>query len=59
LKVGEGFVYDTQRQKPSKQLDIIVYNDAAVAPIYRRDKFVVVPSSAPSRSGEVEDFAFL
>jgi hypothetical protein len=33
-KVGSGFVYDTQRQSHSKQMDILVYDDSTVAHRY-------------------------
>lgn len=53
-KVGSGFVYDTQRQAHSKQIDIMVYDDETLAPLYRRDTFVVVPSSRVKTVAEVK-----
>jgi hypothetical protein len=53
-KIGSGFVYDTQRQLHSKQIDILVYDDSTVAPLYQRDGFVVVPSSTVKGVAEVK-----
>ena len=53
-KVGEGFVFDTHLEQPSRQLDIIIYDDSLVSPIYRSGRFVVVPSSCVFSVGEIK-----
>ena len=51
LKVGTGFVFDPERRKNSKQIDILVYDDSQEAPMYRSGEFVVIqPHMARSMS---------
>jgi len=53
-KLGEGFIYDSNREVCSKQLDLIVYSDNDIPPIYRRDSFVVVSPKSVVAVGEVK-----
>ena len=50
-KIGTGFIFDPDKRKNSKQLDILIYNDSNNAPLYKRGEFVVIqPSMAVSQS---------
>lgn len=42
VKVGTGFVYDSNCDKVSPQIDLMCYQDLDKSPIYRRDDFVIV-----------------
>lgn len=54
LKIGTGFIFDTDRRCHSRQLDILVYNDSQEAPLYRRGQFVVIPPKLAVAQSEVK-----
>lgn len=54
LKIGTGFVYDSDRRQASVQIDIIIYQDKTYPPLYQRNEFVVVDSKYVIACGEVK-----
>ena len=51
LKAGTGFIFDPNKNKSSKQIDILVYNSHDFAPLYSSGEFIVVsPEMAVSQS---------
>lgn len=54
LKIGTGFIFDSLTRMYSKQIDILVYDDSLVSPLYRRGQFVVVAPSQVVSASEVK-----
>jgi len=53
-KVGTGFVMDIENNSLSRQIDILIYEDDAFAPIYQDEDFLIVESCAVSAAIEVK-----
>jgi hypothetical protein len=54
VKVGSGFLFETNTGKASRQMDIIIYSDLQIPPIYQHQDFVVVDYSTVDAVIEVK-----
>ena len=52
--LGHGFIYSTHQESASKQLDLIVYENATSTPLVKVDDFVVVVPSAVRAVAEIK-----
>lgn len=54
LKVGTGFIYDSECRFTSPQIDLIIYKDSEKPPIYKRSDFVIIDSKSVVSCTEVK-----
>ena len=54
LQVGTGFVFDMERRKASRQLDVIIYDCTDKAALFRNREFVVVSSDVFVSAAEIK-----